>query len=109
GHTLADFLRRHFTLDQAAARDWVRSGKISVNGKPCANPERLLRKGQVLQVRGMRPRARRGPDPEGRRPKAPGARGDKERPPRGNDAERQAPETRHRDRNAPDRSRKHGG
>jgi 23S rRNA pseudouridine1911/1915/1917 synthase len=51
--TLASLLQKHFSLPWPKACAWIREGRVSVSGKPCANPQRLLRPGQRVQVRGL--------------------------------------------------------
>jgi 23S rRNA pseudouridine1911/1915/1917 synthase len=65
GRTLASFLQRHCAVNHAEACAWVRGGKVSIDGKPCKNPQRLLRKGQRLHLHGRPSRSR--PSPEVRK------------------------------------------
>jgi 23S rRNA pseudouridine1911/1915/1917 synthase len=77
--SLAHFLQKQLELPWETACAWIQDGRISVNGKPCHNPQRLLRQGQRVQVRGRLPARRPRSQSQGRQEAPPSGKAQHQR------------------------------
>src|SRR5438128_874007 len=68
GKDLDSWLKSHLGLPWRDLRELVRGGRVFLDGKPCVDPSRRLRRGQSVEVRIAR--TRRGPKEKPRRAKS---------------------------------------